>query len=397
MTGIIRKILNSPKIPWGYGSFEKYNNIQNEYEKDILYIKDVLKIVKDDSFSVSCLKERYTRYFNMLMVLLEKWGDEKESDIGCISDIVKAIEIGGRKKICEAAGGISDRAKTIEIFRVEKELTKAFKKIERGSQQGFREYADEINYILRKDKLTIFPYDFVEKYDNSQINVFRDNDSGLTYVIHDGKKLFFPETNENNTREMYNSLLAEQDKDSPHRYFRDNHLFEEGSIFVDVGSAEGMISLDIIEKAKEVYLIECDDKWIDALKSTFGDYMQKVHLIKAMAGKYDFEQTRSLNTILENIENERIYLKLDVEGMALDVLQGCMKVLQKNDCRVMCAVYHTDEEESEVSQLLERAGYSTELGERMMLYWFGDIVLKNGKYRRIRPPYFRHGMVYARK
>ena len=44
----------------------------------------------------------------------------------------------------------------------------------------------------------------------------------------------------------------------------------KGKIFVDIGSAEGFTSLEVIEKASHIYLFEQDKLWIEALNATFG-------------------------------------------------------------------------------------------------------------------------------
>lgn len=55
--------------------------------------------------------------------------------------------------------------------------------------------------------------------------------------------------------EMIASVLAEQDDRSPHLYFANYVKVKEGSVLLDVGAAEGLITLLNIDKIKKhIYL-----------------------------------------------------------------------------------------------------------------------------------------------
>lgn len=71
----------------------------------------------------------------------------------------------------------------------------------------------------------------------------RDEESIYPYVWHKEKKLYFPRWSEPQIKHAYNQLIMEQDVESPHTYFSEKYQIEEGDIFVDVGGAEGIISL----------------------------------------------------------------------------------------------------------------------------------------------------------
>lgn len=86
----------------------------------------------------------------------------------------------------------------------------------------------------------------------------------------------------------------EQDLRSPHHYL-DSIEEVKGKIFVDVGSAEGFTSLEVIEKASHIYLFEQDKLWIEALNATFGPWKEKVSIIPKFVGNNNSEQETTLD------------------------------------------------------------------------------------------------------
>jgi hypothetical protein len=92
----------------------------------------------------------------------------------------------------------------------------------------------------------------------------------MRYVLHENKRLYFPEAWETEfIRAYYNGLCIEQDKDSPHRYEVGGYVVQEGDVIADVGTAEGIWALNNAEKAEKLYLFEHDREWIKVLCKTF--------------------------------------------------------------------------------------------------------------------------------
>lgn len=258
------------------------------------------------------------------------------------------------------------------------------------------EYRDEILYMRSKGNLMMFPYPFTEKYDQNSIEVHEySNNPLLKYVIHNGKQLFYPAWNDGVIQENYNSLLLEQDYESPHRYMDEICNFKEGDIFVDVGAAEGIMSLDIVQKASKVYLYECSEKWIMALKETFKEYADKIQIINKFAGAVDNDYTITIDTLLQEYHDENIFIKMDIEGMELDALQGAVNTIKNNNCHLACATYHYNGQAFEIQQFLEPLDYKAYCSEGYMLFMYGKMALDNGRYERVSAPYFRKAMVRA--
>ena len=94
----------------------------------------------------------------------------------------------------------------------------------------------------------------------------------LRHVLHtlQGKENVFSErVGRGKIAGYYRSVVTEQDARSPHCYANEAFGVKEGDVVVDAGAAEGIFTLDCIDRAKKVYIIEADAAWMEALKETF--------------------------------------------------------------------------------------------------------------------------------
>lgn len=295
-----------------------------------------------------------------------------------------------RNRVLKYAGLVSARPFALEKARENEEIWQA---IRDGKLDG--KYSAEVDYIKKKGKLMLYPYSFCEQYSVAPEDIFDDSERKLNYVFYKGKKLFFPWESHELIAGKYLQLIMEQDAESPHRYF-DGEV-PECDVFVDVGSAEGIISLDAIEKAKEIYLLECDEKWIEALEATFEEYADKVHIVRKYAGSFSDEKTTTLDDLLDRYKNKKIVIKMDIEGMETDALMGAQKVMRDNECVFSCATYHTNTAFEEIESFFKKNDYVSSTTEKWMLFIYGNMTLANGKYQRIQFPYFRHGIIRGEK
>ena len=262
-----------------------------------------------------------------------------------------------------------------------------------------KEFHTETEYIKSKNMLMLYPYEFSEKYSVSEQDVFQSENPRLKYVRYKDGKLYFPTEANKTIAYKYYQLIMEQDINSPHRYFKNEYI--DCDVFVDVGSAEGIISYNFYGHAKEIYLLECSDKWIEALQATFTDRNRggrsKVHIIRKYAGYYDDDNNITLDTLLSKYHGKRIVIKMDIEGMEMDALMGASNTMADNDCIFSCTTYHTNSAAAEMKDFFEKHGYSTEYTNNYMLFIYGYMTLMNGKYQRMQYPYFRHGIIRAEK
>lgn len=216
----------------------------------------------------------------------------------------------------------------------------------------------EIAEYLQKNKLEVFNYSFVKRYRKEKnIDCYYDDEYKMFYILHCGKKLYFPRKyTKKSAIKLYLQLTMEQDVKSPHRYFQQEANFFCGKIMLDIGAAEGMISLEIVEKLSKLYLFECDSDWMEALERTFWPWRNKVIIVPKMVGeKSDFNKNEvSLDDYFSEIKEEKInIIKMDAEGSEKSILKGASKIINDaQDLFLAITVYHNNEDNSVIKQLL---------------------------------------------
>lgn len=247
---------------------------------------------------------------------------------------------------------------------------------------------------IQKNGLTFFPYRRVKEMPSIEGGI--DESLQLPYVIHKGKRLFFPHSyNIDKCLKMYESYISEEcllggkfREKQPHQYLTKTFTIEEGDVLVDVGCAEALLSLDNIEKVSKVYLFESDPLWIPALNATFKDYMNKVVIINKYVSDQDTDTSITLKTALRNEHGKQLFIKMDIEGAEVDVLNGSRNFLSNtSNIKIVCSTYHKQHDEEEIPQILSELGYDYEFSDGYMLF-YDDV--------NIQYPYFRHGLVRAR-
>ncbi len=223
--------------------------------------------------------------------------------------------------------------------------------------------------FIGKHGLTCYPFEASLLYKDREVDVFHDKNSGLPYVLHNRKKLFFPlKYAAENVRETYRSLLLEQDLTSPHRYVED-YTELKGRVLLDLGAAEGIFSLETIDLTKKVYLFECEDHWIEALEATFSPWKDKVCILKGYIGNSDVANTLSLDSIFSNQEDVPLFIKMDIEGAEQDALHGSRNLLNRlSDVHLAVCTYHKEEDAEVIPSLLSEWGYEVSFTEGYLCF-----------------------------
>ncbi|MDR1020187.1 MAG: FkbM family methyltransferase [Synergistaceae bacterium] len=246
--------------------------------------------------------------------------------------------------------------------------------------------------FIRDNGLGNFPYPFILKYSADDIEVLKDTGRDERYVLYEGKKLFFKKTWEDaDVRAYYNGLRIEQDPDSPHHYFgKSEYLPSEGDIIADVGVAEGIWALSMIERCGRAYLFESDKEWIAALEATFEPWKDKVVIVNRFVGAAD--DGKNFVTLDSFFDGKRIdCIKADIEGAEEEMLRGGAASFRDKISKAVICSYHNCGDEQMIK------GY---LGE----YGFGKIETSDGymifgvfEEETLEPPYISRGLVFARK
>jgi len=257
-------------------------------------------------------------------------------------------------------------------------------------RQNQPEEIKEIIDFFKKNLFHIFPYEFIHKYELP--NVLYDNDCKMHYILHKGKKLYMPSTwSENECANYYKDLCIEQDMDSPHRYETENYMVKNGDVIVDLGAAEGIWALENAEKASKIYLFECEEKWIEALKKTFEPYSEKIEIINKFISNVTDENEVTFDDFFNG--HEVNFIKADIEGSELELLQGAKKILQnQNDIKLLLCTYHKENDEIILKEMLEKYGFATEYSKGYMLFSYSYLYGKE-----LKEPYVRRGLIRARK
>lgn len=253
--------------------------------------------------------------------------------------------------------------------------------------EGKENYKKEIAYIKAKKRLCVFPYDFSDKYKSDQQDAVLDAVQDVCYVMNNGKRLYFPGHCLSWVTSKYANLRREQDEQSPHCYFTKDFYPNEDEIFVDIGCAEGKEALEVVDRVKQEYLFECSEVWEKPLNNTFKNYMEKTHIFKYMVGNINKNNCVTLDSFFKNSHHEKYFIKMDVEGSELSVLEGAKDILQKGKIRMAVTTYHRMGDEDKIAEYLEKRGFKIEFSSGYMLFLYDSMGLK--------PPYFRRGVIRA--
>lgn len=245
-----------------------------------------------------------------------------------------------------------------------------------------------LNY-LKNNPVAIFPYEFQDEYSADKIEVFYDSEKRLSYVLLDGKKLYFKKRwGKKKIQYLYNLLSKEQDVRSPHRYLTEQFRFGQDEILVDVGAAEGNFALSVVEKASRIILFEADKEWIEPLKATFEPWKEKVEIVNKYVGNINDAKNTTLDNYLKNSEKE-IFLKIDVEGAESSLLSGSKRILsEQKSMKIAICTYHKQDDEKEFKMLLTEKGFKTTHSDGYMLFFYD---------KQLKAPYFRRGLLRAEK
>lgn len=221
-----------------------------------------------------------------------------------------------------------------------------------------KEYAKEIDYI-KENQLRMYCYDFYDEYLFKDTEIYFDKDKGLFYGFYCGHKMYLSRkfNTQEKARAYFNSVTMEQDERSPHCYWNDSSIIEQSGISVDVGAAEGIYGLRIIEQIEHLYMFEVDEDWIEALNYTFEPYKDKVTIISKYISNVDEESCAQLDTLLKNQKINTI--KMDIEGAEIEALEGAKHLINEYHPNLAVCVYHRKNDNDIITDFCMKNGYKT--------------------------------------
>ncbi len=153
-------------------------------------------------------------------------------------------------------------------------------------------------------------------------------------------------------------------------YERETHnwirrLSKDCATFGDVGAARGFISLYALActPARKVIAFEPQQALhahiIDLLQRNRLTLQDRFFLFSDFVGKTSSEHTRTLDEFFDMLD-EPVFLKIDVDGPELEVLQGATRLLQNKDVRMVIETHAPELEEGCIA-FLESLGYTVEI------------------------------------
>jgi len=252
--------------------------------------------------------------------------------------------------------------------------------------------SDEIKKVLEYLKnrpVVMFPDYFQDEYIEDSVEVHRDKELGLRYVLCDGKRLYFKKRwSEKRIQRAFNELIKEQDSRCPHCYESSSFKFESGDVLVDVGAAEGNFALSVAEKASRIILFESNKEWLEPLRATFSPWKDKVVIVNKFVGDVTDSRSTTLDDYFKSGEKVS-FLKVDIEGAESRFLNGCKRILREvHPLKAAICTYHKPQDEQEFTLLLDQYGFETSHSD-------GFVLLNTD--RKIKAPFLRRGLVRAIK
>jgi hypothetical protein len=237
-------------------------------------------------------------------------------------------------------------------------------------------------------------YSFIHKYIYRRIKVFTDKKIGLHYICHNGRKLYFKRgMSKKEIKRLYNSLCIEQDDSSPHSYAFLKRMCGKSDIAIDVGAAEGIWGLSIVEDVRVLYLFECEEGWIEALNETFSPWKEKVHIVN----KFVSDRTDDTHVTLDDYFLSRkiypTYVKADIEGCERDLVKGAELLLSKGYIHdMLLCTYHNGEDLEILSVMMKKHAFEIKESRGYM-----TTIYSERNYCAEASKIFRKGIIHAYK
>ena len=250
-----------------------------------------------------------------------------------------------------------------------------------------KEEIQEIDEFLRNNSINTFPYYYRNKYNLKELKVGRNPNSQLLYCKYNDQKIYMKKkyTSPFRVRRYINNILIEQDERSPHRYLTEEFMPDKDTVVLDIGGAEGLFSAMVVDKVKKIYIFECDEDWISALKHTFKNYGDKVVIIDRFVDGYSDEKHISLDDFIKqyNLKNEKLFIKVDAEGCEPAIIDGAESVINNSmDLKLAVCTYHCQNHEELIRKRFRDWDISVSPG--YMIYYYDFDWTK---------PYLRRGLL----
>lgn len=243
---------------------------------------------------------------------------------------------------------------------------------------------------IEEAKARMYCYPFFDEYLVKETEIHLDETCGMFYTFFNGKRMYLSRKfdTEQKARLYANQILMEQDARCPHCYWNSDRIVNASKNVVDVGTAEGIFGLKILDNIEHLYMFEADQDWIEALTHTYADYHDKVTIVDKYISDKNGARSISLDAYFDTIELAAI--KMDIEGMEYAALQGAANILSRNNLAMAICVYHHADDNEKISKYLNELGYDCSNSKGWVICQ-GDWELENDETD------FRRALLFANK
>ncbi len=156
-----------------------------------------------------------------------------------------------------------------------------------------------------------------------------------------------------------------------HYYRKPQTPIVKGEILLDIGTAEGLFPLVVLDECEKIFLIEPSSTFGSSLQRTFRGFESKVTFFDTAIGNQDGETCFDENSLAGQVStvgsrilirkvdtlipsDQRItFLKADIEGFELDMLKGAKETICRNKPKMAITSYHPQNEAEEIISLVK--------------------------------------------
>jgi FkbM family methyltransferase len=172
----------------------------------------------------------------------------------------------------------------------------------------------------------------------------------------------------------YQVVAETFDKNDWHYYQKPFSEVTANEVIVDVGTAEGLFILDVVDRCKKAILIEPNGLFVNALKRSLADSLDKITIHNVAVGaeqkqisfsstslssKVDASEKNAIKVNMETVDrlvsNEPVitYLKADIEGFEIEMLKGAEKTIRKHRPKMVITTYHDENRADDIISLVK--------------------------------------------
>ncbi|MCM1123837.1 MAG: FkbM family methyltransferase [Eubacterium sp.] len=266
-----------------------------------------------------------------------------------------------RKQLVEQMQIPSSRVRYVEypVPFLEKAFFERYREELAGQRKCGSEELQQVMDYVSDNGVRMYCYPFYDEYMEQDAAVCYDEERGLYYGVCFGRRMYLARRYDTPQKAglYFQYACMEQDERSPHRYISKHFSVEKGDVGIDIGAAEGIFALQVIDDVEHIYLIEADAEWCEALKATFGNERDKVTIIQGYVSDTDRDGNLTLDVLFG--EQKIDFIKMDIEGAERKALYGAEQLVERCVPKLAVCTYHNENDESDIHAWMEAIGTYT--------------------------------------